>query len=58
MCPLVLNDASLTQSALDSNKRYRQHVLAMAKRWLTNNFHHRFFCTQLGISFMRADAAR
>ena len=37
-CPRILNDASMAQPAIDCHNRYRQAILAMEKRILTNRF--------------------
>ena len=47
-CPRVLNDFTLAQPTIDRHNRYRQHLLAMEKRFHTNNFSFRFFTTLLG----------
>jgi hypothetical protein len=48
-CPRVLNDFTLAQPTVDRHNRYRQHILAMEKRLVTNNFNFRFFTTLLGM---------
>ena len=48
-CPAVLNDFTLAQPTIDRSNRYRQHILAMEKRLVTNNFSFRFFTSMLGI---------
>ena len=48
-CPKVLNDFTLAQPTIDRHNRYRQAILAMEKRLVTNNFNFRFFTTLLGM---------
>lgn len=45
----MLNDFTLAQPTIDRHNRYRQHILAMEKRLVTNNFSFRFFTTLLGM---------
>ena len=47
--PRVLNDFTLAQPTIDRHNRYRQHILAMEKRFVTNNFSFRFFTTMYGM---------
>ena len=47
--PRVLNNFTLAQPAIDTNNRYRQHILAMEKRLVTTNWSFRFFTTLFGI---------
>lgn len=53
-CPMVLNDFTLAQPTIDRHNRYRQHILAMEKRLVTNNFSFRFFTTVLGFIVVNA----
>ena len=53
-CPRVLNDFTLAQPTIDRHNRYRQHILAMEKRLVTNNFSFRFFITLLAIVVVNA----
>ena len=53
-CPRVLNDFTLAQPAIDCHNRYRQHILAMEKRLITNNYSFRFFTTMLGFVAVNA----
>ena len=53
-CPRVLNDFTLAQPTIDRHNRYRQHLLAMEKRFHTNNFAFRYFTTMLGILTVNA----
>ena len=46
--PCVLNDFTVAQPTIDRNNRYRQAILAMEKRFVTNNFAFRFFTSMLG----------
>jgi hypothetical protein len=46
--PAVLNDFTVAQPTIDRHNRYRQHLLAMEKRFITNNFSFRFFTSMLG----------
>ena len=49
--PRVLNDFTLAQPCLDRHNRYRQFILAMEKRILTNSFSMRFGTAMHGIVF-------
>lgn len=53
-CPRVLNDFTLAQPTIDRHNRYRQHILAMEKRFITNSFTFRFFTTMLGMLAVNA----
>lgn len=53
-CPRILNDFTLAQPSIDSHNRYRQHILAMEKRLVTNNWSFRFFTTLLGMVVVNA----
>ena len=53
-CPKVLNIASEAQPAIDRHNRYRQYILAMEKRLLTNRFNMRFATTMWGMVFTNA----
>ena len=44
----VHNDFTLAQPTIDRHNRYRQQILAMEKRFVTNNFSFRFFTSMLG----------
>ena len=44
----VHNDFTLAQPTIDRHNRYRQQILAMEKRFVTNNFAFRFFTSMLG----------
>ena len=44
----IHNDFTLAQPAIDRHNRYRQAILAMEKRFVTNNFSFRFFTSMLG----------
>ena len=46
--PRILNDYTLAQPTIDRHNRYRQFILAMEKRFVTNNFSFRFFTSILG----------
>ena len=46
--PAVLNDYTLAQPAIDKNNRYRQRILAMEKRFITNDFAFRFLTYMVG----------
>eukprot|EP00966_Prymnesium_polylepis_P288178 6656067-Prymnesium_polylepis.1 len=48
-CPKVLNDFTIAQQTIDRNNRYRQHILAMEKRLVTNNFSFRFSTSRFGV---------
>ena len=48
-CPKVLNDFTKAQPTIDRHNRYRQHILAMEKRLVTNNFSFRLFTTFFGM---------
>ena len=48
-CPRVLNDFTLAQPTIDRANRYRQAILAMEKRFVTNRFNFRYFTTILGM---------
>ena len=47
-CPRVLNDVTKGQPAVDKSNRYRQHYLALEKRFVTNEFPFRFFTYIIG----------
>ena len=49
--PRVLNDFTVAQPCLDRHNRYRQFILAMEKRILTNSFSTRFGTAMHGIVF-------
>ena len=49
--PRVLNDFTIAQPCLDRHNRYRQYILAMEKRILTNSFGMRFCTAMHGILF-------
>lgn len=53
-CPKVLNDCTLAQPVIDRHNRYRQFILALEKRILTNSFSLRFGTTMHGIVFTNA----
>ncbi|KAL1525467.1 hypothetical protein AB1Y20_020324 [Prymnesium parvum] len=53
-CPRVLNDATAAQPVIDRHNRYRQFILAMEKRLLTDRFALRFATTMHGILFTDA----
>ena len=44
----IHNDFTLAQPAIDRHNRYRQAILAMEKRFVTNNVSFRFFTSMLG----------
>ena len=48
----VHNDFTLAQPTIDRHNRYRQHILAMEKRFVTTNFSFRFFTSMLGTLFV------
>ena len=50
--PKVLNDFPEAQPLVDRHNRYRQHLLAMEKRFVTTNFSFRFFTSMLGTLFV------
>ena len=50
-CPRVLNDYTLAQPCIDRHNRYRQAILAMEKRFITNNFSFRLATTLMGMLF-------
>ena len=50
-CPKILNDWTLAQPCIDRNNRYRQFILGMEKRMITNNFSLRLATTLMGILF-------
>ena len=52
--PRVLNDYTLAQPGVDRHNRYRQRLLAMEKRMVTNSFAFRYFTTLLGMVFTNA----
>lgn len=52
--PCVLNDFTLAQPTIDRHNRYRQHLLAMEKRFNTNTFAFRYFTTLLGMVAVNA----
>ena len=51
-CPRVLNDFTTAQPLVDRHNKYRQHLLAMEKRFVTTNFSFRFFTSMLGSLFV------
>ena len=53
-CPKVLNDCTLAQPVIDRHNRYRQFILALEKRILTNSFSLRFGTTMHGMVFVNA----
>ena len=53
-CPKVLNDCTLAQPVIDRHNRYRQFILALEKRILTNSFSLRFGTTMHGMVFTNA----
>ena len=53
-CPKVLNDTTLGQPAIDRHNRYRQFILAMEKRLLTDKFCVRFGTTMHAMLFTNA----
>jgi len=48
----VHNDFTTAQPTIDRHNRYRQHILAMEKRFVTNNYSFRFFTSMLGTLFV------
>ena len=50
-CPLILNDWTSMQPKIDMQNRWRQDILAMEKRFVTQNFAFRLFTTILGMTF-------
>ena len=46
--PRVVNDFTLAQPCIDRHNRYRQFILALEKRFVTNHFNFRFFTTLFG----------
>eukprot|EP00966_Prymnesium_polylepis_P200192 4639370-Prymnesium_polylepis.1 len=56
-CPRVLNTFTMAQPTIDRHNRYRQHLLAMEKRFPTNNYSFRFFTTLLGMVVTNASFA-
>ena len=50
----MLNDYTLAQPCLDRHNRYRQHILAMEKRVLSNRFCLRLAVTLMGMVFVNA----
>ena len=53
-CPRILNDWTLAQPCIDRHNRYRQAMLAMEKRMITNNFSLRLATTLMGMLFTNA----
>ena len=53
-CPRALNDYTLAQPCIDRHNRYRQHILAMEKRFVTSNFSFRLATTLMGMLFTNA----
>ena len=53
-CPRILNDASSAQPTIDRHNRYRQFILALEKRILTDHFCMRFATTMHGMLFTNA----
>ena len=49
--PRVINDWTLMQPCLDRHNRYRQFILALEKRLLTNSFSFRFGSSMHGVVF-------
>ena len=47
--PKVINDRTLAQPCIDRHNRYRQFLLAIEKRMVTNSFDFRMGCTLFGI---------
>ena len=50
-CPLILNDWTALQPRIDMQNRWRQDLLAMEKRFVTQSFPFRLFTTILGMTF-------
>ena len=50
-CPQILNDYTLAQPCIDRHNRYRQFILGMEKRLITNNFSQRLATTLIGMLF-------
>lgn len=53
-CPMVLNDATQAQPSIDMTNKKRQYVLALEKRFRTESFPFRLFCTILGTCVVNA----
>lgn len=53
-CPRILNDWTLAQPCIDRHNRYRQFILGMEKRLITNNFSLRLATTLMGMLFTNA----
>lgn len=53
-CPKVLNYWTYAQPKIDRHNLLRQHMLAMEKRFETESFSFRLFCTCLGMIFYDA----
>ena len=53
-CPRILNDATLAQPAIDRHNRYRQNILALEKRILTDRFNLRFASSLFGMVYCNA----
>ncbi|KAL1528519.1 hypothetical protein AB1Y20_009862 [Prymnesium parvum] len=49
--PCILNDYTLAQPCLDRHNRYRQFILALEKRLVTNSFNFRFGSSMHGVVF-------
>ena len=47
----------MAQPLIDRHNRYRQHILAMEKRFVTNCFAFRFFTSMLGFLAVNAFVA-
>ena len=45
----MINDGTLAQPCIDRHNRYRQFLLAIEKRMITNSFDFRFGCTLFGM---------
>ena len=56
-CPKVLNDFTLGQPHSDVGNRYRQHDLAMEKRFVTGSFPFRLFTSMWGVVLVSAARA-
>ena len=53
-CPQVLNWWSMQQPKIDKNNRFRQHILGIEERFVTQSFPFRLLTTVLGITFANA----
>lgn len=53
-CPSVLNDATQAQPRIDMTNKKRQYALALEKRFKTQSFPFRLFCTILGTCLVDA----